>query len=236
MTRNNLEIVKNKVRKLLALSKSDNENEAALALKKANEFIEKYALDETCLRFESTRVKSTRGLVLWRTVIANAVSWLYGCYHYRDRNDGMMIFTGEHLYSLMAGEMFAYLIKSIERCAKKSIRKNAKHKFRQSFKYGMATRLYDRIMTLGSACSWAPGREARIEEAAELVKQTVNISDSKAIKTTKNNQAILRGLLYGETVSLARQDIHRSLSFLKLQSISFRVNFFNKEKLWTRMI
>jgi len=92
-----LEIIKDKIRKLLSLSKSDNENEAAAALEKANELISKYDLDESALRFESVSIKSSKTYVAWRTVVSNAVSWLYCCHNYRQANDGVFIFTGEEL-------------------------------------------------------------------------------------------------------------------------------------------
>jgi hypothetical protein len=202
----NLETIKDKVRKLLALSKSDNENEAAIALKKANELISKFELDEKSLRFESVSIKSSKTYVAWRTVVANAVSWLYGCHHYRDGERGVFIFTGEELDSFMAGEMFEYLVKTIERSAKKTIRKNAKFKFRRDFKYGMASRLYDRIMELGEACSWSPRRNVKIEEAEEYVKRSVALCDSDANKQKNwNRTALARGMLHANNVSLARQ-------------------------------
>ena len=47
----NLENVKKKIRKLLALSKSDNGNEAAAVLQKAFELVEKYEFEETARIF-----------------------------------------------------------------------------------------------------------------------------------------------------------------------------------------
>lgn len=205
MTKDNLETIKNKVRKLLGLSKSDNENEARSALEKANELIMKYDLDEAGLHFESARVKSTKTYVPWRSLIANAVSWLYGCYHYRDADDGTMVFAGESLDSFMAGEMFQYLIKAIERTAKKSIRKNAKYNFRRDFKYGMANRLYDRITELGELCSWAPKRTIKIEEAENYIKGVETITNPETKKVKLNKRAIAKGALYGNGVSLSRQ-------------------------------
>jgi len=202
----NLEIIKDKIRKLLALSKSDNENEAAIALKKANELISKYELDETVLRLKSVRVKSTKTYVMWRTFVANAVAWLYGCYQYRSTEDGVFVFTGEELDSFMASEMFEYLIKSIERSAKKAIRKNAKLKFRRDFKCGMAHCLYDRIMELGESCSWSPRRNVKIENAEEFVKRSVALSENDNKKHNNwNLTALARGFQHGNNVSLARQ-------------------------------
>jgi hypothetical protein len=202
----NLEIIKDKVRKLLALSKSDNENEAAVALEKANELISKHKLDELALRFESVEVKSSKTYVAWRTVVANAVSWLYGCHSYRQAYYGTIVFTGEELDAFMAGEMFEYLIKTIERSAKKAVRKNAKFKFRRDFKYGMASRLYDRIKELGEACSWSPRRNVKIEEAKEFVERSVILYEGITKKQKNWNQtALARGLSHGNNVSLVRQ-------------------------------
>jgi hypothetical protein len=196
-----IEIIKGKIRKLLALSKSDNENEAAAALEKANELIGKYELDETDLRFQSVNVKSGKTHIPWK----NAVSWLYGCHTYLKSSLGETIFTGEELDAFLAGEMYSYLIKTIERCAKKSIRKNARRKFRSSFKYGMASRLYDRIEELGGACSWSPRRNIKIEEAGELVKKS-HVIETATLKTDNfNRSALTKGAAHGGRVSLSRQ-------------------------------
>jgi len=215
----NLETIKNKVRKLLALTKSDNENEAAIAMEKANELISKHEIDETALRFESVSVKSSKAYVTWRAFIANAVAWLYGCHQYRNTEHGVIIFTGEELDVFMAGEMFEYLIKTIERTAKKAIRKNAKLKFRRDFKCGMAHRLYDRIMKLGEACSWSPRRNMKIEEAEEFVKRSVTLYEGNIKKQNNwNRTALARGLSYGDNVSLARQAGHTPAAQISVTS------------------
>ena len=200
-----LNIIKAKVRKLLALSKSDNENEATAALKKANDLIEAHGLDEAALRFESMNVRSTKTSVPWRNVTANAVSWLYGCHNYIDGEFSVRVFTGESLDVFMATEMYSYLIKSIERCAKKTIRKNAKFKFRRDFKYGMACSLYDRIKELGEACSWSSRRNTKIEEARKYVTRSIALYDCSKETKNFNRVALHRGMRHGDNVSLARQ-------------------------------
>lgn len=202
---NDLESIKTKIRKLLALSKSDNENEALIALEKANELIKKYGLDEAALHFELVYVKSTKIYVPWRTLINNAVSWLYGCYSYRDCNYGNFVFIGDELYAFLAGEMYTYLVKTITHCAKKAVRKNAKYNFRRDFKYGMASCIYDRIMKLGESCSWAPQRKVKIEEAKKFIERSVKLSSNEYKKVKFNRTAVIRGALYGNDVSLARQ-------------------------------
>jgi hypothetical protein len=200
-----LERIKERVRKLLALSKSENENEAAAALEKANALIEAYSLDETSLGFEQAAVKTTRIYMPWRTVLSNAVTWLYGCHKYHDGETGEFVFTGEPLYVFMAGELYEYLTKAIERIARKQIRKNAKLKFRRDFRYGMADRLYDRIHANGALVSWAPQRESMIERAEEYVQKQVSLEDRTWKKTKHNGKAVSRGMLAADDVSLARQ-------------------------------
>jgi hypothetical protein len=203
-----LESVKARIRKLLALSKSDNENEAFIALKKANDLISQYKLDEDSLRFESVQAKSTKTYMRWRTLLGNTVAWLYGCYMYRDCEQRVMVFTGEGLDVFLAGEMYAYLANTILRSAKKAVRKNAKYKFRRDFKYGMAGRICDRIAELGESCSWAPLRKAKIEESKRIVERSVKIISKKGPKNKLNRIAVARGALHGDGVSLARQAGH----------------------------
>jgi hypothetical protein len=170
--------------------------------------MEEYALDEADVRFESERVKSTKTYTAWRAVIANAVSWLYGCHSFRDQDTGERVFTGESLDAFMACEMFSYMIKTIERSAKKNIRKNAKYKFRQSYKLGMAHSIHNRIKELGNVCSWSPRRNEKIEEAREYVERSVELVDSKQKKSNVDMTAATRGALHGKGVSLARQAGH----------------------------
>jgi hypothetical protein len=203
-----LKATKDKVRKLLALSKSDNENEAAAVLEKANALIDKHDLCDGDLRFESVYVKATKTPVIWRTAVANAVTWLYCCHSYLDQDTGLRVFTGEALDAFLASEMYSFLVYTVERCAKHSIRKNAKFNFRRDFKLGMANRLHDRIMELGEACSWAPHRQIKIEEAREYVKGNVNLESYKFNKAKRNSTAFGRGMLHGDGVSLARQAGH----------------------------
>jgi hypothetical protein len=202
---NNLENIKTKIKKLLALSKSDNENEAYIALTKANELINQYKLDEDSLRYESVHSKSTKRYVPYRTIIGNAVAWLYNCYVHRNEANKSIVFTGESLYSYMAAEMFTYIINSINRCAKKYIRKNAKRSYRLSFKYGMASRIYDRIMLLGKSCSWAPYCEVDIEKAEKYIERTLILIKVDINKSKLNRTAIIRGTSHGNSVSLERQ-------------------------------
>jgi len=204
-TAKELENIKTKIRKLLALSKSDNENEAAAALEKANKLIEQFGLDKETLHFASVRAKATKTYVKWRTLLSTNVAWLYGCHQYREYETGMFVFTGEDLDAFMVGEMFTYLHNTINRCAKKAVRKNAKFKFRRDFKFGMANRICDRIAELGESCSWSPHRKKKIEEAENFIERSIEITITKHKEVKLNRTAIIKGATYGNAVSLARQ-------------------------------
>lgn len=181
MKMDELESVKRRVKKLLALSKSPNENESASALRKANELMADYKLTtEQFSEYTKAKVKGTKRFIRWRVVLANAVENLYATYHYTD-HEGNIVFIGEELDVFMSTEMYKYLVKTIDRMAKQNIRKNAKYKYRQSYRAGIASRLYDRMYELGQQCSWRNPKElkAQKKQIAEFVEKQVAIETSK---------------------------------------------------------
>jgi hypothetical protein len=202
-----LEKIKDRVRKLLALSKSDNENEAMLALEKANALMADYNLDESALRYESVEVKTVKSYSRWRTTLANAMDYLYCCYHYHSTNSGRgtFVFFGEPSDVFLATEMYEYLVKTIERSAKKHIRKNAKSVFRDSYKLGMARRIRNMIEEMGESVSWAPLRASKQKEVQAWVEKNVALENKDQKKGTISNAALERGFRHGGDVSLARQ-------------------------------
>ena len=202
-----LESIKVKVKKLLALSKSPNENEACAALKKANELMAEYKLTfEQMSHFVEQKVKSTKKLVLWRVVLSNAVEQLYATCHYSD-NFGHVVFVGDELDVFMATEMYKYLSRTIDRMARQNIRKNAKQKYRLAYRTGIASCLYDRITTLGQQCSWRNPEE--LESQKKLVKDFLNrnlsLSEGKNKFAPLNSNAFGRGLDDGKGIGLNRQ-------------------------------
>lgn len=203
----NLESIKIKVKKLLALSKSPCENEAALALKKAMELIAEYHLYiNQFTEYTELKVKNTKRFVGWRATLANAVENLYATWHYSD-NIGNIVFIGSELDVFMSSEMYKYLIKTIERMAKQNIRKNAKYKFRQSYKMGVANRLYDRMQELGQSCSWRNQTElkAQKKQISEFVKKEISIQTKKGKLPSLNTTAFARGFSDGKDINLSRQ-------------------------------
>lgn len=203
-----LEKIKIRVKKLLALSKSPNENEASLAMKMANDLIAQYKFNESDFsNYTNKVIKSTKRFVEWRAILANAVEELYATYHYKDVNTGSFVFYGEELDVFMSTEMFSYLTKTVNRMAKNNIRKNAKYNFRQSYRSGVASRLYDRIAELGLECSWRnPEQLAQQKNDISLwVHNQKELVNNESKKTKANMKAWMKGEIDAEGISLHRQ-------------------------------
>jgi hypothetical protein len=201
-----LNVIKRRIKKLLALSKSPNENEAASALKKAQNLMEEYHLAESECLYTRHSVKATKRLSKWRAVLASAVAWLYVCETFRNTGTGEQIFFGEEFDAFMAGEMFGYLAKTIERMAKQNIRKNAKYAFRERYKLGIACQLSVRIQELGAAASWAPRRETKLLAVKKAMESQLTIVREKLnVRGDFSGSAFQRGVMSGNDISLHRQ-------------------------------
>ena len=202
-----IEIVKRRVKKLLALSKSPNENEAAAALRKANDLMAAYKFTpEQFSAYTETKVKGTKRFIRWRVVLANAVENLYATYHYSD-HEGNIVFVGEELDVFMSTEMYKYLVKTIDRMAKQNIHKNAKYKYRQSYRVGISVRLYDRIYELGQQCSWRNPKELNTQkkQIAGFVEKQISIMSSKNKFEKANRTAFTKGNNDANGINLSRQ-------------------------------
>jgi hypothetical protein len=182
--KDNLEAIKKRIKKLLALSKSPNENEAVAALEKAQLLMEEYHISESECVYTRHSIKATKRLSKWRCILSNAVAWLYYCETYRSVTSGEIVFYGEEFEAFMAGEMYRYLSKTIERMAKQNIRKGATLKYRNKYKLGIACQLYIRIQEMGKAASWAPQREGKLlavkkalESELAIVHEDMKLAD-----------------------------------------------------------
>jgi len=157
-----------KVRKLMALSTSPNENEAAQAAEKAQTILAEYNLSmsevETDGKVEDKFITSSRvrtPSVPWVRYVAGAVGRMYFCKYYYTheyvtdlsrqcgyvRKD-MHSFVGASHNIEIAEMMFQYLIEAINRLSKEAIRNvHRVHRsgYDSSFKKACALRLASRI-------------------------------------------------------------------------------------------
>ncbi|MFC2279955.1 MAG: DUF2786 domain-containing protein [Treponema socranskii subsp. buccale] len=210
MNDTNIEIIKRKTKKLFALSKSPNEYEAASALQMATVLMEKYKIDSVQLHDIISKTCFGYAKDNYRDVLAYAMSMLYSVYRVKRvgkywKSSERQIFYGEAFDVFMASEMYMYLIKTIERMARNNIRKNAKARYRESYKRGIASRLFDRICKLGQSVSWASEREATIKDIEAIVTQNLTVITGTKSAVPVQRNAFLRGAKDGEDINLSRQ-------------------------------
>ena len=167
--------------------------------------MDEYNLTETQCLYERYTVKATKKLSVWRDVLSGAVAWLYCCQSYRSPDTGEIIFFGESLESFLAAEMYRYLAKTVDRMARLNIGKNAGRAYRGKYRIGIACRLHERIIKLGTAASWAPEREHRRLAAKRIFEGEVDVVKGKPLTIGTGSDAFKLGELDGEGISLNRQ-------------------------------
>ena len=153
----NREHIVDKVRKLLALSESPNENEALSAAEKAQALILEHQITNSELEIAGghlfvARCKSNPRL--WRRPIGMHLSKMYMCLYFvtliaRDgKRYDMHNFFGPRQSVIVTKEMFKYLINSVARLARdaaKSVPEGERAAYRRSFQSSCAIRICLRI-------------------------------------------------------------------------------------------
>ena len=203
------EEIKNKIKKLLALSKSSNENEAMAALEKAHKLMEENNLSEAECDLYSSDVKLLKSHPLWRAVLADACAWINGCDKRNLQEDCICItrFFGSETDVFIAKQMYEYLVKTVNRMARKNISKRAKKRYINSYKEGLSWILYQRMHEAGDKYSWANKRDLQINEIKKVVDK-IYYTCSRVFKTQQNkinSKAFHRGFSDGKDISLNRQ-------------------------------
>jgi hypothetical protein len=221
-----------KVKKLLALSRSPSEAEAAAALGKARELLARYGLkvaglnpdDPATWDHNNQDSSLARGVISeavlmekkrlrgWESVLLSAVG--SACFtdvlHYRTKTEGKILLVGREVNLISARELFLYLHKTILIAGRQN-KDRVPHV--ESFRRGMAQRIAHRLAT-------QPSPEGGAEGSKDLVSQMTALSDKenkgyireKYGKTGKKRsgrrvdwQSYQRGLAAGEKVSLDQQ-------------------------------
>lgn len=161
-----MENVIRKIRALLALSRGNaNENEAAEAARKAQQYLTEYNLSLSDVEnTETGKVIEDNDLMTsssnpWRRDLGLATARLYLCDYYfkhiyvetKKRKCGYVRgdrhnFIGLVHNVVVAKEMFVYFVDTVERLAKESRRKEKQtHAYEHAFRHGCATRLTRRL-------------------------------------------------------------------------------------------
>lgn len=215
------EQIKKKIKKLLALSKSPNENEAMAALEKARKLMEENGLSEQDCNVYTEETKYLKSRPHWQYIMAKGVAWINGTVIkiVNDYNSLVVRFHGAETDVFISKEMYQYLVKTVNRMAKQNIRKNAKKPFINSYKEGMAASLYKRMLQAGELYSWANKRESQLEAiekyVVELYKVHYETSRIKSKNQKTNNIAFYRGANDAERINLNRQTTANNRKYIE---------------------
>ena len=191
-----------KIRKLLTLSTSPNPHEATRALEKAMALMAQHGLSKTDVEIARASAGSpVKRVSIWRLQIAEAVAWCHGVIAVKAAAG--WIFFGDDIGVAVSVEMYEYCEVAILRIARNTVRKNAKAKYRESFRLGMAIEISRRLRDYAAKISWRGDREARIRRVQEAMAHELETvtSTRKAIK----GRAFTQGLVAGKRVGLSRQ-------------------------------
>ena len=218
MTTENSNIDKEKlistVKKLLALAQSPNKAEAELAAQRAYELLEKYNLEMPAdvkedLSITEVVLKEGRTLKKWYQYLAMVVAEHYFCetvtgYNHNKTSYQLSLIGRPHNVTICRS-IFDYIHKAILREAR-SIRKNAKTKYRDSFKYGMVSEIAQRLREKKKNSS----RESNalvISESALIDEylKSIGVKTVPFKNNSGNKQGFSRGLAAGRRVSLDDQ-------------------------------
>lgn len=161
MTENERAKLLDRIRKLLALSASSNENEAAMAAEKAQAMLAEHNLSMHDVKasdgddmmkdviIDNTIVTSSHP---WRRPLGQAVARLYFCTYYYSIQQGKSInihsFVGADHNVMVAVVMFKYLLETIDRLARKgaaTVPKSQQSPYRVAFRSACCVRLCHRI-------------------------------------------------------------------------------------------
>jgi ElaB/YqjD/DUF883 family membrane-anchored ribosome-binding protein len=161
MTDNDRAKLLDRIRKLLALSTSSNENEAAAAAEKAQALLAEHNLSMFDVKasdgddmmkdiiIDNTIVTSSHP---WRRPLGSAVAQLYFCTYYYTTRRGSSVnihsFVGADHNVMVAVMMFKYLLETIDRLAQQGARqvpKSEQSPYRVAFRSACTVRLCARI-------------------------------------------------------------------------------------------
>jgi hypothetical protein len=116
MNMENREMIKDKIRKLLALGSSSNEHEAAVAVGKAEKLMKQYHLSNSDIRFTQEKIEAERQRAVpeWENQLLSACCFPHNCYVVFTES-GEAVITGRQQNVEVSKLMFGYLKETIVR-------------------------------------------------------------------------------------------------------------------------
>jgi len=208
-----------KVKKLLALSKSPSEAEAASALEKAQVLLAMYGLSMDEIRQESDvreeLLLEKRRLRTWESSLIYFVckATFTEAIHYSSQKVGRILLIGRELNLVTARELFAYLHQIILILGRKHNNEVAHlESFRQGIVHRIGERLYEQnrepVSGQKSAEDLAPvvmmSASSKLENTS-FIKQKYGETSSKKIGRRVESDSYYRGKAVGDQISLNKQ-------------------------------
>jgi hypothetical protein len=160
----NIENIKSKIRKLLALGTSSNKHEAAMAIAKAEKLMKLYHLNNSDVAFtqEIIGVEAQNEVIPeWENQLLSACCYPHNC-HVVLTESGEAIITGRPQNVEISKLMFAYLKDTVSRLAKES----------EQLKTALAFFLSIKIFEQGKKVAWMDDpneRTAALKYAAAMM-------------------------------------------------------------------
>lgn len=139
-----------KIKKLLALASSSNENEATAAAEKASLLLAQYNLSladlgtDTQLQITEAVIETTPQYVTWKMLLISGIAEANCCEAMRNSYTGNVFLVGTDTNLIVCQHLYEYLQQAIERRAR--YRKGKGRAYLNAFRVGCATRLKERLL------------------------------------------------------------------------------------------
>ncbi|MCT7950422.1 DUF2786 domain-containing protein [Ancylothrix sp. C2] len=139
-----------KIKKLLALTTSSNENESTIAAEKASLLLAQHNLSLADLgntqdtEITETVIDKTTRFVTWKMILLSGIADANFCQALRSNYNGNVYLLGSATNLIVCQHLYNYLSKAIERRAK--YRKGSGRAYLNAFRVGCATRLSERLL------------------------------------------------------------------------------------------
>lgn len=210
-----------RIRKLLALSQSPNQNEAALAAQKAADLLSEYNLSLSDIELSELPIVDEEVdvsyLATWRVRLAHVVSRSNYCRLLLLPSCRRLIFVGRDHNAKAAREMFLYLSSSIEENCRAYAKKYRPGRTRlDSFRLGFVRLIQERL----ESASWGrPENGALVISEDAAIDRELKDRGLKNARTRKSpgvyEDDYILGQMAARNVSLNRQVNREEQRFLK---------------------
>jgi hypothetical protein len=205
MNQNDENRVIEKIQKLFQLSNSPNENEAAAALKKAEELMKQYNLTVGRVNYIEKRLKLNHFRIPeWVNLVFVSVCYANNCQPASCHGFGSLSLCGRKINVFLSIEMFNYLTETVKRMAKEKC-KDRGHKFNHDFKKAVAVTLSERLNEYGKRVSWAVDRDQEIKNIREYTQNPLSKKRAGENMDIEEYEAFEEGQKAGKSISLNKQ-------------------------------